>query len=479
MDTALLYHYAGASALAPEVDAPRAHAWADRWGIGLAPTSARIAGLFLAQYRETARSGEDEVAFDGGWAQPHTVARALTTLSQVVQARFARSAAEMAAARDPIITVGDGYMRFEGFSQCAGVYARVDVTPAGLLGDIHSPGTTNVDFNPPMLAALAQLPADRLLAVQLGSESFAITPAGAAPVVERKVALPARWLKGLTQVQQFLARSHHMLDLQGPALLMLRQALPRRESLLPLHLHTRAGRPTLGPLANAGSVAVGGAHRLQLLAPLLPLAQSLQVWAHEDGQSSTWLLHLDGGVRFELTLSGDAARGFSGEGAALETLLQAVPEAWLDAFDRYGWANQRLDSVNAALDLALPAAQLQLLGERLAALGLLGWDLAGSHWYYRQLPYRPERLGRLHPRWRSAQRLIDEGRVQLDSTSDGRIVARVHSGDRTHTVVLDAQARCTCEWHSQHQGARGPCKHILAVRQLAQVPLHDWQHDPD
>ena len=458
--------------------------------------------LFLAQYSEK-RPSDQLVQFQGGWAAPHDVARALTTLAQVVQARFGFSMAELAAARDPIITVGDARMRFEGFSQCAGVYARVDVLSAGLLGDISQAGTTNVDFNAPMLNALARLSMPSgmstgdALQVRLGPDAFAMQH-GVAEVLERKVKLPERWLKGLTQVQGFLAGSQQRLSFKGAALLQLRQGMPRADGPM-LHVGVRAGRPHWSPNPLPGAVPVGGAHRLQLLAPLLAITRELSVWAHADGQSSTWLLDL-GTVRFELTLSADAQRGFSGEGVALDVLMNAVPSDWLDAFDHFAYANQSLDWVAAQLDLALTPAQAQQLGTQLAALGLLGFDLAQQQWFYRQLPFKPERLTHLHPRLRGAQALLANGQVQLTERSDARVVATVAGTGVVHTVVIDGwraspaesahpahpdgrpaapktaetQARCTCEWHLRHAGERGACKHILAVRQLMQqLPGND------
>ena len=58
---------------------------------------------------------------------------------------------------DPVITCGGGLLRFEGFSACCGVYARLDLLPNALDANRIEPGTANVDFNPPMRAALAQL----------------------------------------------------------------------------------------------------------------------------------------------------------------------------------------------------------------------------------------------------------------------------------------------------------------------------------
>ena len=491
MDSSLTYHYVRPSELLPfdavapavQLDA-KVQRQLTQW---LQPPGSE---LFLAQYSET-RPADQGVRFTGSWRAPHVVARALGALSQVVQASFAFSMADLAAARDPIITVGNGHMRFEGFSQCAGVYARLDVLPEGLQGDIAQPGTTNVDFNPPMLAALGQLAAPAKvqaqgqtheqsgLQVSLGSDAFTLQQ-GQARVVERKVKLPERWLKGLTQVQGFLAASAAHAAFKGPALLLLRQGIPRANGPL-LHLGLRAGRPYWSPHRLHGSVAVGGAHRLQLLAPLLALTRELTVFAHADGQSSTWVLELEH-ARFELTLSADAQRGFSGEGVALDSLMNQVDSGWLDAFDHFAYANQSLDWVAAQLDLALTPAQTSRLGTQLAALGLLGFDLAQQQWFYRQLPFHPERLTRLHPRLRGAQSLLEQGLVQLTERSTHRVVATVQGTGVVHTVVLDLpppttaqpvpstselHARCTCEWHLKHQGARGACKHILAARQLA------------
>ena len=59
------------------------------------------------------------------------------------------------AAADPVVTSNVDRLRFESFSACAGVYARLDLEPALLDGARDDGGTTNVDFNPPMRAALA------------------------------------------------------------------------------------------------------------------------------------------------------------------------------------------------------------------------------------------------------------------------------------------------------------------------------------
>ena len=56
---------------------------------------------------------------------------------------------------DPVVTCNEGMVRFEGFSGCCGVYARVDLDERAFQGDLYRTGTTNVDFNNPMRAIVA------------------------------------------------------------------------------------------------------------------------------------------------------------------------------------------------------------------------------------------------------------------------------------------------------------------------------------
>lgn len=69
-------------------------------------------------------------AFSGEGLQILTQAsRCLITLSNIVQSSFNLSPFEIAKLKDPIVTAGNEKIRFEGFSHCAGVYARVDILP--------------------------------------------------------------------------------------------------------------------------------------------------------------------------------------------------------------------------------------------------------------------------------------------------------------------------------------------------------------
>jgi hypothetical protein len=92
--------------------------------------------------------------FQGRIEQPRSVADMLLALLDVVRTHyFLPRPPQM----DPVVTSNDAMLRFEGFSGCCGVYARVDLDTAGLDSERRGRGTTNVDFNLPMRAALMRL----------------------------------------------------------------------------------------------------------------------------------------------------------------------------------------------------------------------------------------------------------------------------------------------------------------------------------
>lgn len=137
--------------------------------------------------------------YSGFLAEPGPGALGMLAVAAIARARYFD--ASRPAFVDPVVTSNVDTLRFESFSGCCGVHARLDLPPDALDGQPAANGTTNVDFNPPMRAALA-------VAVATGSpillkvgddEVTAVTET--VSVTERKVALPARWIKGFGEVQ--------------------------------------------------------------------------------------------------------------------------------------------------------------------------------------------------------------------------------------------------------------------------------------
>lgn len=418
--------------------------------------------LFLAKYSEVEKK-EAPCFFWGKLKDPFTTARCLITLSNVVRSSFNLSPFEIAKLKDPIVTAGNEKIRFEGFSHCAGVYARVDILPGGHDGEFLENGTTNVDFNQPMVSALSRVAKNENILLSVGKKEVAIQ-SDSQKVVERKVPLPAKWIKGLTSVQIYLSQAEKLFSFNRMQALQLFHSIPAGKVKTDYYLVVRGNKPLFSPVKTTDAICIGGLQRLKLIEPLLAYADELRVFPHPAMQSTTWQLYF-GDIRFNLSLSRDAWRGFSGEGAALESLIEDIPDVWIDGLDKFSYANQAFNPTMLAVTEEIDLQQLDNITGRLSAMGLLGYDLDENQFFYRRLPFKLNRILSLNPRMKDAEKLLEENKIEIISTSDHRIQATVAGSGVDHTVIIEGElARCTCTWFSRHQGERGLCKHILAVK---------------
>ncbi|HYV92726.1 MAG TPA: SWIM zinc finger family protein, partial [Chitinophagales bacterium] len=384
-------------------------------------------------------------------------------LSNVVKSSFSLSAFEMAKLKDPIVTAGNEKIRFEGFSHCAGVYARVDILPGGYDGEFPESGTTNVDFNQPMISALSGISKGEEVLLSVGKKHVTLEQKKG-KVIERKVPLPVKWIKGLTTVQLYLAEAEKIFSFDRIQALQLFQSIPTGKQKIDYYLIMRGNKPVFSPVKSTNAICIGGIHRLKLLEPLISYVDKLCVFPHPQMQSTTWQLYF-GKVRFSFSLSRDAWRGFSGEGAALESLIEDIPDSWIDSMDRFSYANQAFNPTMLAMEEGIDLQRMGNITGRLSAMGLLGYDLDENHFFYRRLPFKLNRILSLNPRMKDAEKLLEENKVEIVSKTDTRVEAKVAGTGVIHTVILDGeQARCTCTWFSRHQGERGLCKHVLAVK---------------
>lgn len=421
--------------------------------------------LFLAQYSEIQKKTGVPCFFWGNVGQPFILARCLITLSNIVKSSFNLSPFQMALLKDPIVTAGNGRLRFEGFSHCAGVYARVDVLPDGLDGEFLENGTTNVDFNQAMITALGSIRPNEKIMLSVGEKEVGLYKEEK-KVVERKVPLPVKWIKGLGTVQIYLSESEKQHTFNKIQTQQLFRGMPKGVVKSDYYLIVRGNKPMFSPVKSADAVCIGGLHRLRLLEPLLPYIDSMQVFPHPNMQSTTWQLYM-GNIRFSFSLSRESWRGFSGEGAVLNQLTTEVSDEWIDALDKYAYANQSFNATVLALEENLSLNTTENLTGRLAAMGMLGYDLDENAFFYRRLPFKLSRILGLNPRMKNAEKLIEDGKVEVLNNIKERTEARVEGTGVHHTVILEEdKERCTCEWFSKYQGERGPCKHVLAVKKL-------------
>jgi len=416
------------------------------------------AGLSLATSSETAAH---PYFFQGRMRNPHTIAEMLVVLSDVVRTHFFLPVPPL---MDPVLTSNDSMLRVEGFSGCCGVYARVDLAEDAFDGELKGRGTTNVDFNDPMRAALRQVRRNDELRFSVGKEEFAIEHDGN-KVVEKKVKLPIRWIKGFSEVQAYQPRLELRYELGAPEALRLIRSFPKTVvPKRPSYVVGKSGAVRLSQREQAGAVRLLGTHRVQILESLLVSAKGLRVWADPDAGTSAWEVVGDG-ERLTLLVSPEVYRGFSGEGQVLEMLAGGKWQGILSKVRaQMSWQNE-LDAQVIAARIDVTAEEVEAALAVLGARGLAGYDANSGNYFHRELPFDLGKLDELQPRLKGATRLLSDNNVKaLEETGQERAFT-VAGTNVEHYVRLRADGdRCTCPWFSKHGGQRGPCKHILAAQ---------------
>lgn len=430
--------------------------------------------LRLATFRAT--SDANPYFFVGELREPRRAADMLRALFRVVQSRFHVPAAMLGrilAQADPVVTCYQNSLRWEGFSACCGVYARADWLPSFISGQMLGCGTTNIDFNAPLLAALATVKESDRLSVSVGSQQVKVAKNSEA-IVEKKVALPVRWLKGFVEVQACLSRMELRHEISGVEAQRFLRALPRMKTNRRESFVVASGRSLrISQVSQRDAVRVGGLERLRVLEDLSAQADTLRIYGDELTGASVWELEFDDS-RFQVAISPEVWRGFSGEGQVLESL--AAPQ-WQDFLPlikaQLKW-QPNIDADDLATRFETSADVVRGALAALGSRGLVGFDVRAQEYFHRELPFDLSKIESLHPRLLNARKLVEEGCVQPCETT-GRADRQqaeywVRSRDVEYRVELTAEdAKCTCPWFAKHGTSRGPCKHILA----AQITLEE------
>lgn len=391
--------------------------------------------------------------FAGFLTTPRVAAAGLLAIADVAAARYYQPL--LKASLDPVVTGNGDRLRFESFSGCGGVYARLDVLADGLDGGEPGQGTTNVDVNNPLRLALSRITGGDPMHLRVRPDELAVTTLDG-PLVEKKVALPDRWIRGFAETQLIASGMDLRAELPAAEATRLLRGRAPDGWLMP---SGRALRPTGRPAP--GAVFLGGPDRLAALARVMRHATALRVYgppvtAGCPPRSSAWEAVLPG-MRLTLMLSPRAARGFSGEGAVLDDMGSAEDAELVSVL--LAW-EPRIDVADLADRSGMPTDRVRAALIRLGTDGRVGYDAAEAAHFHRELPFRAGRAERHNPRLRDARTLMEAGAVTVDGDA-----ATVRSGDRVYLVSrTERSLGCTCTWWTEHRGGRGPCKHVLAVR---------------
>lgn len=400
--------------------------------------------------------------FDGKVRQPRVLGDMLLVLTDVVRTHFFLP---KPAILDPVLTSNENMLRLEGFSGCCGVYARADFSDEFFDSEINGRGTTNVDFNATMRTALSRLGDSEEVNFAVGADEVVLSREGE-QVIEKKVKLPIRWIKGFSEVQSYQPGLKLQMEINAAEALRFFRSLPKSGApKQPSYVVSSGKSIRLSQRKVKGALKINGAHRIRILEPLMKKAKQLRIWYDVNSDVSGWEVIFEK-ARFFLMISPELFRGFSGEG---QNLIKLASNDWQDTLSQVRaqliWQNQiPIDTIAANLDLPVETItnSLAALGSR----GLAGYDVHSGEYFHRELPFNLEQIEDMQPRLKAARKLVNEQAIQsLGVDENGRLQFQVRGTGIKHLVSLDESGDyCTCPWHSKYLGKRGPCKHILAAQ---------------
>ncbi|MBC8000089.1 MAG: hypothetical protein IAF58_19195 [Leptolyngbya sp.] len=152
--------------------------------------------------------------------------------------------------------------------------------------------------------------------------------------------------------------------------------------------------------ADPSGVKVGGIQRLLMLREVLLFADTVDVFAHPDGEASEWCIKA-GGVSFSLTLTAESNRGFSGEGQALFDIANAEQLKIASVRALLKWQSS-IDATELAQACEMDNRKvLNILGV-LGSRGLVGFDLQQNAYFHREMPFDLDSVADMHPRLKNA-----------------------------------------------------------------------------
>ena len=404
-------------------------------------------------------SNDESTYFKGKLVRPDLTAKLLLVLNHVVRTHFFDARPPQ---MDPIVTSSPRMVRFEGFSGCCGVYARVDLDERAFEDACQTFGTTNVDFNSPMIARLSRIHEKEDVSLSVTRDTVSIET-DKQRIVEKKVMLPKRWIKGLSEVQAYQSRMQRKHSFRPAMLASLLHNLHRAASGTQ-HLVVRGRSMRLSPRSQSGAMPIGGAERLQVITPLLPIADEISFWSDADSGASA--VQVDTVIgRLWIVLSPETYRGFSGEGQVLESLADQNWHSVVDdLYDFLGWQSELIPMELAAR----LGCSVQQASDSLAALstrGLAGFDSYSGYFFHRELPFDVDSIEKEQPRLKAARKLLQNDCVKVIRHENTEYDLEISGTQANQFVRLREDGdRCSCIWFSRHQGERGPCKHVLAAR---------------
>lgn len=396
---------------------------------------------------------------------------------------------------DPVITVAPDVLFFECFSADESSYGCLTVNRAAFATEHDvALGTTNVDYSWALFEHFQRLRSYRETRFVIDSTGFEVQTEQSGEYREEKIDLPNSWLRGFLQLQAAMSMPMRRATITREGLYNVLAWLKRhkaKRSPRALRFELTPGKPielVLEPWEkrlvlhdtkyqgqSAETIRTWGRDRLQVLARLLPLIDSVDVFLLGSGLPSFWVVRM-GEMVLTLGLSGWTANDWTG-GSALDQLMPPVEidDALLERIAGAFRTDPAATFQQICERTMVPAPKAAAALNRLALLGTVIHDLSAGVYRWRQimpLPLTLSQVGPENPESVAARQLVQGGKVTVlrdEKTPSGLRLLAGRLPGRNVEMLIDGDGRimrgkCNCSHHFQFGLRKGPCQHLQALR---------------
>lgn len=403
---------------------------------------------------------------------------------------------------DPVITVHPDEVFFECFSEDESSYGKLSCH-YDVFDNISDQafGTTNIDYSEGLYQAFQKIRDYRPTQLKIDPEGFAVQTDGI-ECEEKKIDLPDSWVRGFLQVSSAMTLPMVKFSLQPMDLHNICYRLRRkkeRSGPRALRFELTPGQPVnivfepwnetlVCPRSvyqgeQPRSIRIWGRRRLHILERLIPVAEKFDVCLLGDGMPSFWIADL-GAMSFTLGLSGWSANDWSEQGnfdllAPRQDVDAMTLERVYHALSIGHLASTRALAVSLRLEESVVKAALAAYSQH----GQVLYDLNKDVWRVRALCREPiplEQLRFRHEREEKAFNFVHAGLVTVDNCQRNAAGTEMTGSVLDNAIrypvklMLDGDQRlmageCNCHYFHQNRLRRGPCEHMLALRQAARI----------
>lgn len=400
---------------------------------------------------------------------------------------------------DPVITIHPDELFFECFSQDESTYGKLSCNYNVFTQlDDYKCGTTNVDYSTALYEEFQKIRNYKDTELKIDPSGFDVQTTGEEAYKEVKIDVPESWVRGFLQVSSAMTLPTiqfdlHPMDIHGICLLLRR--FKEKRGPRSLRYILEPGMPVKIILEPWGkeiictrSVYTGsrkhevrawGRRRLLTLERLIPVAKKFTVHLLGTGLPSFYIADL-WDMHFTLGLSGWTTNDWSHAGnfdllAPRLEVEDAIKQKVFNTLKKKWLSSSQDIATTLNIDNATAAGALSAYTQA----GKVIYDLDNNVYRLRELSREPLPLDKLrfdNPREELAASILEKQEVKFkatDTVTGGiELTGTVKATRKTFNPKLHIDAdekiisgTCDCSYYIENKLYKGPCEHMLAMRQ--------------